>query len=118
MNTQSFAITCWSSAPSKKAIRWMKNPSKIFSNARIFLYFDILFYLEERILHDIINEFGENIVQYICVATETGHASSKVHLHMQIILKRPVNNKSWFMDKYTGIVLIHKDSFVRFFLFM
>lgn len=70
----------------------------------------LFLFLEEEILNNILEEFGETVVQYACVASEIGPTSSKKHLHMQIILKRVVNKKSWFMDKYTGIYQNRVDS--------
>jgi len=86
-------------------------PVRILLNRGIVLFMcckygdlSIMFiYLEEKIRDDIIEEFGRALIQYICVAHEVGGASSKSHLHIQIILKRPVNKQSWFLDKYTGI---------------
>ncbi|CAM2725917.1 unnamed protein product [Rotaria socialis] len=73
MHTKAFAITCWT------------NVSK------------------EQILDNIRAFFGVGVVQYVCVATEVAGASARSHLHIQIILTRPVDIKCWFLDKYTGV---------------
>ncbi|CAF1340813.1 unnamed protein product [Rotaria magnacalcarata] len=70
MNTDSFAITCWSNVP------------------------------KEKLLECIIREFGQANVQYVCVANETGRKQGKPHLHVQIILKQKKEKKSWFLDKH------------------
>ncbi|CAF4416142.1 unnamed protein product [Rotaria socialis] len=73
-HSQSFAITCWT------------NVSK------------------EEILGKIVQEFGHPLLQYACVASEIAGTPPRQHLHIQIILKRKINKKSWFLDKHT---LVH-----------
>ncbi|CAF3189319.1 unnamed protein product [Rotaria socialis] len=70
-HSQSFAITCWT------------NVSK------------------EEILGKIVQEFGHPLLQYACVASEIAGTPPRQHLHIQIILKRKINKKSWFLDKHT-----------------
>lgn len=59
-------------------------------------------FVEEKILSDIRGEFDAQQIEYICVARELS-AKGRQHLHMQIILKKPVNKFGWFMDKHTGV---------------
>lgn len=61
-------------------------------------------YIEEKILDDIRAFFGAGVVQYVCVAREVAGAQARSHLHIQIILNRPVDIKCWFLDKCTGIL--------------
>lgn len=70
----------------------------------------MLTFLEEKILENIITEFGSENLSYACVAKELGMVTEKPHIHMQIILKRPVNKTSWFMDKFTSMNLYNIKS--------
>ena len=51
---------------------------------------------------EIKRQFGIQNLQYACVAQEIGDQSDTPHLHIQIILKKKANKKTWFLDDVTG----------------
>ncbi len=52
---------------------------------------------------EIKRQFGVKQLQYACVAQEIGDQNDAPHLHIQIISKKKVNKKTWFLDDITGM---------------
>lgn len=54
---------------------------------------------------EIKRQFTIEQLQYVCVAQEIGDQNATPHLHIQIILKKVANKKTWFLDDITGMYL-------------
>ena len=54
-------------------------------------------------MNEIHRQFAAKDLVYACVSTELSHSTMTYRpVYMQIILKRKVNKKGWFLDKITG----------------
>jgi hypothetical protein len=95
MAGKSWAITCRTAASSESMFMVScfhdpYNPNEI---------------AEDTVMAEIKRHFNIKNLQYACVTQEIVDKNYSFRLHIQIILKRKVNKKTWFLDHVTGTSL-------------
>ena len=67
----------------------------------------ILNWIEEYVMLEICRQFPMPIIQYVCVSSDSPtsplpNTNSSSVIYVQILLKRKLNKRGWFLDKVTG----------------